>query len=307
MKPVKSFCALTLALLLAFPLAACGTDDPAAGISSSALPGGSVQSANTLPQEESTQPAVTSEAGENGSSSLPEEDGPKPREATVLKCAKREDGTWHLMVTSGDGLATLICSEVDETAGALTPGALVRITGVIGEMMSYPGQLYGKNICVTVIEPGENFIGLYLDMLNYLYDEEQSMNPEGSPDYSITYGLDLNGVHNLSAEEKNALAYFFSCGHDTDWGAGEQPAGCGLATFENLWYEGRIDKKARRFEHGILFTIQDEPAENGSFSFSMKKWRSDTEFVSHENCKATKGEDGWTFEALDESEQDGNP
>lgn len=302
MKRIKAICTLTLALLLTFSLAACGNDDLTVGNgSSSPTAGGSTdsmpQSGSSLPDPESTQPADVSTASENGDSSLPEEDGPKPRETTVVKCAKLQDGTWGLMVTSGGGLSTLITSEVDETAGALLPGSLVRITGVIGERMSYPGQMYG-NISVTVVEPGQNLIGLYLDVLNYLYDEEQSLNPEGSPDFSIRYGLDLTEVHNLSIEEKHALAYFFSCAHDTDWEAGEQPAGTALATFEDLWAEGKIDKKTRRFEHGILFTIQDEPVQNDTFTFSMKKWRSDSENICHENCTGRRDGDGWTFDVL---------
>lgn len=292
MKPIKTVCALILALLLTLSLAACGNDDLTAGNGSSAdsMP----QSGSSLPGSESTQPADASEPGENGDSSLPEEDGPKPRETTVVKCAKRQDGTWGLMVTSGGGLSTLITSEVDETAGALLPGSLVRITGVIGERMSYPGQMYGKDIRVTVVEPGQNLIGLYLDMLNYLYDEEQSLNPEWSPDFNICYGLDLTEVHNLSQEEKQALIYLFTGRHDTDWG----PPISDLATFEDLWAEGKIDKKTRRFEHGILFTIQDEPVQNDTFPFSIKKWRSDSENICHENCTARRDGDGWTFDVL---------
>lgn len=302
MKRIKAICTLTLALLLTFSLAACGNDDLAAGNgSSSPTAGGSTdsmpQSGSSLPGPESTQPADVSAASENGDSSLPIESLLKPIQATVVGCSKGPDGEWGIMVTGETGLSTLITSEVDETAGALLPGAVINITGAIGEMLSYPGQMYG-NISVTVVEPGQNLIGLYLDVLNYLYDEEQSLNPKGSPDFSIRYGLDLTEVHNLSIEEKHALAYFFSCAHDTDWEAGEQPAGTALATFEDLWAEGKIDKKTRRFEHGILFTIQDEPVQNDTFTFSMKKWRSDSENICHENCTARRDGDGWTFDVL---------
>lgn len=303
MKLIKTICALTLALLLTFSLAACGNNDFATGNgSSSPTAGGSAdsmpQSGSSLPDPESTQPADAPTASENGDSSLPMESLLKPIEATVVECSKRQDGEWGIMVTGERGLSTLITSEVDETAGALLPGAVINITGVVGEMMSYPGQMYGKDIRVTVVEPGQNLIGLYLDVLNYLYDEDESMNPKGTPEASITYALDLTEVHNLSIEEKHALAYFFSCSHDTDWGAGEQPAGGALATFQDLVEQGEIDEKILRFEHGILFTIQDEPVQNDTFPFSMKKWRSDSENICHENCTARRDGDGWTFDVL---------
>lgn len=260
MKILKTVCALALALLLALSLAACGN--------------------------------VTS------SSSPLMADQLEPIQATVVKCSKTPDGQWQLMVAGERGLSFLTCSEADETAGSLLPGAVIDIAGVVVVQTSYPSTLCGESICVTVVEPGQNFIGLYLDVLNSLYDEETSLNPQGSSDFSITYAFDLTEVHNLSEAEKHALVYLFTCSHDTDWETGAQPAGGRLATYQELVKQGEIDEKALRFEHGILFTVQDEPAQNGSFPFSVKKWRSASETVCHENCTAQKIGDGWTFDGF---------
>ncbi len=259
MKQIKIVCTLALALLLALSLTACGSD---------------------------------------ASSSPLMADRWEPIRATVVKCSEKEDGQWRLMVTGERGLSFLTCSEVNETSGAFLPGAVIDIAGVTAEQCSYPSTLVGESISITVVEPGQNFIGLYQDVLDALYDEEKSMNPQGSPDFSITYAFDLTEVHNLSEAEKHALAYLFTCAHDTDWETGVQPAGGGLSTYQELVQEGEIDEKTLRFEHGILFTIQDEPAQNGSFSFSAKKWRSESEAVCHEHCTANWKGNGWTFDGL---------
>lgn len=259
MKQTKIVCALVLALLLALSLAACG----------------SVTSSSPLMADQL-----------------------EPIQATVVECGKTPDGQWQLMVAGERGLSFLTCSEADETAGALLPGAVIDIAGVVMEQASYPSTLVGEAISVTVVEPGQNFIGLYLDVLNSLYDEEKSMNPQGSPDFSLTYAFDLTEVHNLSEAEKHALVYLFTCSHDTDWGTGAQPAGGGLATYQELVKQGEIDEKTFRFEHGILFTIQDEPAQNETFSFSAEKWRSESETVCHEHCTANRAGDSWTFDGF---------
>lgn len=259
MKPCKFLCAFALTLLLALSLTACGN---------------------------------------NASSSLLTEDQGEPIRATVVTCSEKENGQLRLMVTGERGLSFLTCSEVDETAGTLLPGAVIDIEGVLVEQCSYPSTLAGEAISVTVVEPGQNFIGLYLDVLDSLYDEEKSMNPQGSPDFGLTYAFDLTEVHNLSEAEKHALAYLFTCSHDTDWETGAQPAGGGLATYQELVKQGEIDEKTLRFEHGILFTIQDEPAQNETFSFSAKKWRSESETVCHDSCTARKAGDSWTFDGF---------
>lgn len=259
MKQTKSVCALVLVLLLALSLAAC----------------------------------------EGATSSSPlMADQLEPIQATVVKCSKTPDGQWRLMVAGEEGLSFLTCSKADETAGVLLPGAVIDIAGVVMEQASYPSTLIGEAISVTVVEPGQNFIGLYLDVLNSLYDEEKSMNPQGSPDFSLTYAFDLTEVHNLSEAEKHALVYLFTCSHDTDWETGAQPAGGGLATYQELVKQGEIDEKTFRFEHGILFTIQDEPVQNETLSFSAKKWRSESETVCHEHCTANWTGDSWTFDGF---------
>lgn len=222
----------------------------------------------------------------------------KSMQKTVVQCEKNPDGQWRLMVAEENELDFLNCSTVDETAGALTPGAVVEIAGVTVIQQTHPGRLIGEAISVTVLEPGQDFIGLYLDILDALYDEEAELNPQGSPDFSITYALDLTEVHNLSKEEKRGLVYLFYCSHDTDWEMGVQPAGACLATLQELTERGEIDEKTHRFEQGILFTIRDEPVQGESFSFSAKKWRSESETVSHDHCTARKDGDSWTFDGL---------
>lgn len=193
-----------------------------------------------------------------------------------------------------DGLYNIPLTNVDETAGELRPGAVAEVVyaGVI--MLSSPARIPGVE-SITVLEQGEDFMTLYLDILDKLYKKDPGLNPEGSMEVSITYGLDLTEVHNLSEEEKAVLAYLFTCSHDTDWEKA-QPAGSVLGTYQELVDEGYIDGEKLSFGNGLLFTIKDEPAENGKFSFSAEKWRGGDGAVFYTDCKAEKKDGKWTYE-----------
>ncbi len=208
-------------------------------------------------------------------------------EASILAFPERDDRT------TGE-LCHISLSNVDETNGKLQPGAVVEVVYDGCVLASWPGQIHNVG-SVTVVEQGEDFMTLYLDILDELYETEPGLNPEGSMETSITYGLDLSGVHNLSETEKEVLGYLFTCAHDTDWEKA-QPAGYALGTYEELAEKGYIDTEKLFFENGVLFTVTDEPAKDGRFSFSAQKWRGGDGAVFYTDSRAEKKDGNWTYE-----------
>ncbi len=280
MKQIKIVRVLALTLLLTLSLTACGNDDPAAL---------SQKARNQAASAASFQVSQVSSFPENISSqSAPEV---TPTRAKVVTCNQGEDGRWSLLVTEESGLSFLSCFEVDEAAGTLAPGAIIDISGVTSVLCSYPGQLTGENITVTVIEQGEDLIGLYRSILNYIYEEDSGLNPNeeqlkfGS---GFHFGFDFTEVHNLTQDEKGALAYLFSCDH----GIAEYVFG----TYRELAEKGYIDEEALYWEDGLLFTISDEESSGNSFTCSVSKWKGGLGAVGHDDCTARKTADGWIFD-----------
>lgn len=213
----------------------------------------------------------------------------KVDEASLLAFPERDDGT------AGE-LCDISLSNVDETNGKLQPGVIVEVVYDGYVLETWPGQINNVK-SVTVVEQGEDFMTFYLDILDGLYKAKPDMNPEDSMETSITYGLDLSGVHNLSTAEKEVLGYLFTCAHDTDW-KNAQPAGYVLGTYEELAEKGYIDSEKSLFEDGILFTIEDEPAKDGKFSFAIKKWRSGDDDFGFRDCNAEKKDGAWSSTLL---------
>ncbi len=208
-------------------------------------------------------------------------------EHSFLGCLEKEDGATY-------GMYKASLTNVDETVGELRPGAVVEVVydGYILE--SWPGQIPGVE-SVTVMEQGEDFMTLYLNILDELYETDLGLNPEGSMEASITYAFDLTGVQNLDKGEKEALAYLFTCAHNTDWEKA-RPAEHVLGTYVELVEKGYIDGEKLFFENGVLFTVKDEPAKNGKFTFSAEKWRGGDGAIFFTDCTAEKKDGEWGYE-----------
>lgn len=280
MKQIKIVRVLALTLLLTLSLTACGNNDPAAPSQEAGKQTASAASSRV--------PQVSSSPKDVSSQSAPEA---TPMRAKVVTCNQGEDGRWSLLVTEENGLSFLSCFEVDEAAGALAPGAIIDILGVTSVLCSYPGQLTGENITISVVEQGEDLIGLYRGILDHIYEEDSGLNPNeeqlkfGS---GFHFGFDFTEVHNLTQDEKDALAYLFSCDH----GIAEYVFG----THRELAEKGYIDEEALYWEDGLLFTISDEEISGNSFTFSVSKWKGGLGAVGHDDCTARKTADGWIFD-----------
>jgi len=134
---------------------------------------------------------------------------------------------------------------------------------------------------VTVTEEGTDLIGLYLDILDYLYENDPGLN--GDIDY---ISFDFSGLGNLTEAEKRALGYIFSNKIQ------KQDL---YMNVQELEEEGLI--KDLYFENGIVLSIStdDTDGEDG-FTFSAVKWRSGLGAIGISDCTATLSGREWSYE-----------
>lgn len=144
----------------------------------------------------------------------------------------------------------------------------------------YPAQLSGA-AKLTVQAEGEDLVGLYLTVLEDLYQVDSGLNSD------ITQlAFDLEDVHNLSAAEKQALLYLAWQQFQLE----TYPA-----TFEDLQESGKIPEGELYFADGLLITFADEPLKNNRFTFSAQKWRSGLGAYFFDDCTASKRNGAWQY------------
>ncbi len=296
MKHAKPAITFLLSSVFVLSLTACGGEKALNSGSSLPVPETSDASSQAVGEQPSSaansQTPQASPVPSNVPSQLESEPEHKPSRAEVVSCNWLEDGWCSLLITGEGGLSFFSTCEVDETAGALAPGAIIDIYGVEWEAQSYPSGLEGKNITVTVVDPGEDLIGLYRSILNYIYEEGSELNPSDeerlNPDPPFQFGFQLAEVHNLTGQEIGALTHLFC----NDHGIARSASG----TFSSLAERGYIDPETHRCNHALIFVISDEEISGGSFTFSVRKWKGWQESITRENCTARKTADGWTFD-----------
>ena len=170
------------------------------------------------------------------------------------------------------------------TAADLKGGMVIEVTwdGMVQE--SWPAGIHVDR--VRVAEQQDDLVGLYLAVLNELWETDSGLNHEAE-----ILGLDFSTLTNLPEIEKDALAYLFSC----DVGLGLQYV---FGTWEELCDRGYIDRENLYWEDGVFFalTIEGEPGEK-SFTFDAQKWRSGLGAIFFTDCTAKKGRDGqWSYQ-----------
>lgn len=154
----------------------------------------------------------------------------------------------------------------------------VGYSGLILE--SYPAQL-ADPVRLRVIEAGEDWVGLYAQVLQDLFRADEGLN-EG---ISRTV-FDLSGAGNLSESEKSALVY--RMGHVLGY---EAEAG----SFETLQNEGSIDPAEPYFEDGLLFSLKLKEQADGRITFDAEKWRSALGAYIFYDCAAEKTDGVWRY------------
>jgi len=134
----------------------------------------------------------------------------------------------------------------------------------------------------TTVEPSNSAVThLYFDAIKEVYSEDSGLNGGIS-----IISLDLSGVNNLSAEEKEDLRYLVSCEYSFD---------TYTYTYNELVDLGLIDDKNLYFEKGILFEIADNAIADNAFTFRISKWRSGLGAIFYSDCTAKKTGDTWEY------------
>lgn len=197
----------------------------------------------------------------------------------------------NALLLAGEGgagdLCTLALKDVVLTAAygeplkvGLSGGMEVEVgySGVILE--TYPAQLAGP-VSLRVIETGEDWVGLYAQVLQDLFRADEGLNAGISRTV-----FDLSAAGNLSESEKSALVYRMgqALGYEAEAGS-----------YETLQSEGSIDPDEPYFEDGMLFSLKLKEQADGRITFDAEKWRSALGAYVFYDCTALKQDGVWRY------------
>ena len=162
----------------------------------------------------------------------------------------------------------------------IQPGKIVAVSHSGMVMETYPAQI--DPLQIQLKDEPISAVSLYAGVLDALYQEDPGLN-EGAR----IFAFDFTKATSLKPAEKSALCYLMGNAYQKETLEG---------TFDLLCQEGYIDKEALRFPDGILFALSDTVQEDRTVHFSVSKWRSGTGAFGWDDCRAQKGETGWTYE-----------
>ena len=158
------------------------------------------------------------------------------------------------------------------------PGMLVEISYDGTVLEGFP-SLLGHPTALQVTGQEDDMVGLYLKVLEELWQRDEGLNSGISQ-----LAFDLTKVHNLSQEEKSAFIWLAG----NRYGLESYPS-----TFEELKEQGAIVDLY--WEDGLLVAFEDQPVENGRFSFQAEKWRSGLGAYFFSQCTAQKSGGAWSY------------
>ena len=188
---------------------------------------------------------------------------------------------------SDGGLYTLQIQDTEITRNDGTPAAssdlhngMVLSFGYDTVLEMYPSIIQGAGP-MQIVDQKDDIISMYLKTVKDLYEQDTGLNSDIS-----MISLDVTGVNNLSAGDKEALRYLV---------ANEFALDATLNTYDELVDLGLIKKNELFFKTGLLYTISDTDISNDSFTFDISKWRGGDGAIYYENCKATKTDSRWEY------------
>ena len=207
-------------------------------------------------------------------------------------------------VVDGVGTDTLVLAGLDGGAGdvytlgtaelavegELTDGAVVEVRFDGAVMESYPAQFSGVTGVQVTEQPVDDRCGLYLQVLEDLWEVDPGLNTDLEE-----LGVDFSGLTDLTESEKSALAWVFGNAH------GLMPI---TGTLEELWQAGCLTPMTEpaegqegrvslyRWEDGCLFVLTGS-AEDG---FDAEKWTSGIGAYMFVDCTVRQNADGtWSY------------
>ena len=184
-------------------------------------------------------------------------------------------------------------------ADTLKPGMYIRLSIQEGStvMERYPLLISGAQE-IHVLEQGNDYIGLYLDIIEEIYGRDSALN-----DGMRVMALDLTQVRNLSDSEKEAIRYLLEPLLETwqkDSIGSPGTVKCPnpnviLVAEEDLMEQGLLSEDGSYFPEGILIKIRTVRNRKNSFTFSAKKWSSGLGANGYDDCKASFKEGAGTY------------
>lgn len=172
------------------------------------------------------------------------------------------------------------------TLADLRPGMILEFEGRGATYETYPGHFDVK--AVRVLKQGDDLVGLYRSVLRELWETDPALNED-----ITTIGIDLSGLSNLSAVERNALRYVFT---NDVYGKTGQFVNVVTGTWQELCDEGYIDGKNLYWENGVFLSVAVTKTGERKFTFEAEKWRSGTGAIYFKGCEAKRDKAGqWNY------------
>jgi hypothetical protein len=164
------------------------------------------------------------------------------------------------------------------------PGDIVEI-GFSGVVLDIYPEIIANPDYVIFTEEGEDFVGLYYNILFNLFEGDPGLNND------INFiALDLTEDENLTDSEKKALLYLL-------WNRTQIETR--LATYDELLAENLIviekDTKFAKMDTGIWMNMKSSKMEKDTFTFSAQKWRSSLGAYGFVDCIAKKQNGKWSY------------
>lgn len=291
---MKKACAFILLLVLILCLSACG--ERGAGVSASSPvpdPTPDIQTEPSLPEApassapQQTAPRRTPTPGPpEDPVIMPFQASSAPSGPAVLRVKVLETTDMGMLVYREDDpeYGLLTCSYPPDTAEDVrpSPGAVIDVTfsGMILEI--YPGVIE-KPEKLELVRQDPDLVGMYLNALEDLYETS----PEWNED-TLFIGIDATGLHGLNDTESAGLARIFASRHGVHGESGE---------FEKMKKNEypTLEAKLVSGSKGLLLRLEDTPQEDGSFSFSMEKWRDGHGTLAYTGCAARLTDGEWSY------------
>lgn len=160
----------------------------------------------------------------------------------------REDGLYSVSTEGAE-----IWGNTED--GELKPGMRVALSfdGTVQE--TYPLSLTPTN--VFVLEQGDDFVGMYMEVMEHLVSRRSNRTP--------LFAFDLTGLPNLTETEKQGLVWVFGSEFQRE---------AIQSTRSELIEQGYIDPEGTAFPDGGLVTLEAEKTPEGDYAIEASLWHS---------------------------------
>ena len=194
------------------------------------------------------------------------------------KIIEVNDNDLTLCGTSDEVFIYTIKNELRED---LIPGMLVetKFKNDFKIEQTFPQTINGEVEDIIVLNEGNDYINLYIDIIDSIYKEEYTTNPINM------ISLDLKEEFNLTENERVSLAYLLEKKYNVP---------IHLFDYRELLNNGYIENNS--FKDGLLIEITSTLNKNDYFDFTISKWNEGLSTYYYRDCIALKEDNIWRYE-----------